>query len=574
MTRFVIQHILVCLIFCFSVLSTSLFAQPHRPTEKDVQIQKVFIEASKEKLLGNYEDAIFLFNEVLHKDKRNHAAMFELAQLYLLTDRDDKAFAKIEEALENDESNLWYNLFYTDLLEKKGDFAKGAEVFEKLVDLYPEKEEYLFDLAYFLAKSARYQDAIDVFDKLEIRIGMSEELTMQKHSIYMAMNAAEKATAELEKLIARYPDDVRYLHVMASHLKGMGDHEGAEAIFEEIIKIDPNDPSAKMALAESYKANGDHVKYLSSITDVFGNPDVNIDAKVQEIIPYIDMVARGIDEELTEKALELARLIAEAHPTEAKAYSLNGDMLYNAGYLEKSLVEYRKAIELEKNVFTLWQQIFLINSELGNFEDLVDDTETALDYFPNQPLAYFFSGVAHARVENHETAIEMLEEALMLSSKNQQLKAEIYVQLGSAYNETKEFEKSDNAFEEALSINANNALALNNYSYYLSVRNEMLDRAENMAWRANELVPNQPSYMDTLGWVFYKKKRFKEAKDWIKKAIENGGDTSPQILENYGDVLYQLKEVDEAVEYWMKAQENGSSSEVLEKKIADRKLYE
>ena len=69
-------------------------------------------------------------------------------------------------------------------------------------------------------------------------------------------------------------------------------------------------------------------------------------------------------------------------------------------------------------------------------------------------------------------------------------------------------------------------------------------------------------------------KDYKKAKEWIGKAIENGGAESTTILEHYGDILFQLGDVDSALEYWSKALEKGGKSEFLEKKIADRKLYE
>lgn len=46
------------------------------------------------------------------------------------------------------------------------------------------------------------------------------------------------------------------------------------------------------------------------------------------------------------------------------------------------------------------------------------------------------------------------------------------------------------------------------------------------------------------------------------------------VLEHYGDVLFQMGDAQGALQYWTKAQEKGGTSEFLEKKIADRKLYE
>ena len=66
---------------------------------------------------------------------------------------------------------------------------------------------------------------------------------------------------------------------------------------------------------------------------------------------------------------------------------------------------------------------------------------------------------------------------------------------------------------------------------------------------------------------------YKEAKVYIEKAL-NGSDISGTIIEHYGDILFKLGEVDKAVMQWQKAKGMDESSELIDKKIADRKLYE
>ena len=118
-----------------------------------------------------------------------------------------------------------------------------------------------------------------------------------------------------------------------------------------------------------------------------------------------------------------------------------------------------------------------------------------------------------------------------------------------------------------------NVVVLNNYSYYLSLREKDLEKAERMSKKCIELSPNQSTYQDTYGWVLYKLKRFNEAREWLKKAAE-GDDKSPVITEHYGDVLYQLNLKKEALEYWKKAKNSGGDSELLNKKVREGVLYE
>ena len=69
-------------------------------------------------------------------------------------------------------------------------------------------------------------------------------------------------------------------------------------------------------------------------------------------------------------------------------------------------------------------------------------------------------------------------------------------------------------------------------------------------------------------------KKYDDAKVWIGKALENGGKANGTLLEHYGDVLFQLGDVSGATNYWMEAIKFNGHSALIDKKIADKKLYE
>ena len=95
-----------------------------------------------------------------------------------------------------------------------------------------------------------------------------------------------------------------------------------------------------------------------------------------------------------------------------------------------------------------------------------------------------------------------------------------------------------------------------------------------MSFRCNELRADNGTYQDTYAWILYKLKQFELAKEWLLKALLNGGEKSSVVVEHYGDVLYRLDKVDEAIKQWKKAKELGDASEFLNQKIKEGKLYE
>jgi tetratricopeptide (TPR) repeat protein len=95
-----------------------------------------------------------------------------------------------------------------------------------------------------------------------------------------------------------------------------------------------------------------------------------------------------------------------------------------------------------------------------------------------------------------------------------------------------------------------------------------------MASKAVSLEPESPSYLDTYGWILYKRGKLDKARDYLEKALDKGGSNDDIILEHYGDILYKSGYTEKALSYWKKAKEAGKGTDLLDKKIADGKLYE
>ena len=108
---------------------------------------------------------------------------------------------------------------------------------------------------------------------------------------------------------------------------------------------------------------------------------------------------------------------------------------------------------------------------------------------------------------------------------------------------------------------------LYNYSYYLSLRNKRLEDAEKMSKRSLELRPEEPTFLDTYGWILYKSGDYKKAKEYIQKAIDaNNEGADGTLWEHLGDIYYKLNNKEKAVEYWKKAKEKGTENEQIDKK--------
>ncbi|MCS6905751.1 MAG: tetratricopeptide repeat protein, partial [Bacteroidia bacterium] len=232
---------------------------------------------------------------------------------------------------------------------------------------------------------------------------------------------------------------------------------------------------------------------------------------------------------------------------------------------------YKRATILEPSNQYLWEQLLNKDYELGKSNELVEDAEAALEVFPDHPSFIYFSGLGHYQTKNYKMAVQRFEKYLKHASgldvRNESL---VLSHLGDCYHYLTLYEKSDANFKKAIERDPNNALALNNYAYFLALRKERLEEAMLLVNRALALSPNNPSYLDTKGWILYQQQKYAEAKEIIEQAYQYS--PSPDIAEHLGDIYFQLGDAAKALSFWKIAKERGGNSESLNRKISTGKL--
>lgn len=532
----------------------------------------VFIDANKEKALGNYREAIKLYNKCLEINPQDGASMFELSKLYTLQSNVEMALKYSKMAVDTEKDNVYYLLFYAGLLQSTEDYETASQLYERVIELKPDHPEYYDRLAMAYIYSGKPMQAVEIYDRLEEKAGITEEYSMKKQSIYVQENKISKAIEELEKLIGAYPLETKYYAVLAELCMKNGLEDKALEAYMKIAELDPGDPYIHISLADYYKTKGDRERSFEELKMGFSNPNLDIDSKIQILIQYYTV--NEIYSDLKSEAFELAEILLEVHPNDPKSYSMYGDFLYQDSRFEEARDAFRKVIELDSSKYLVWEQLLFTESELRDFDALHLESMRAIELFPEQPIPYLFAGGALYEKKDWDECIRILEQGAYYVVNNDRMLAQFYAYLGDAYNQVDDVAKSDEAYDKVLMIDPDQDYVLNNYAYYLSLRGENLEKAAKMAKRATELKPNSSSNQDTYGWVLYKMGYYEEAKIWIEKAIENGEGENAVILEHLGDVYWKLGDQQKAVELWMRAKNAGKGSDFLDKKVQDKQYYE
>ena len=566
--------ILISVLFSHSVISQNSKGKRKQKelTEKQKYTEAdLFARGLIEKELGNLQDALELFEEALEINPNDATAHYEAARLLAALGRADESLDEVTLATKLNPDNIWFKAYYAKVSRINENYDDYVRAYEELVADNPFDLNFLYELAFAYQFTGDYKSAITAYDKIESIIGVNERLIIQKTEFYTKIGDPEKSITEYEKLIATNPDDPRFYALMAEYCSKNNLNDKAIWAYEKIVEIDPDDPYVHISLADYYDKKGEKDKSYNELKVGLSNPVLDLKTKINLLVGYY----RGeLSAEQKQQALELSEILKEVHHGDPLANTFYASMLYENGEFEQARPLIRDIVKSGKVVYSTWEQLLFCDLYLDDYNTLVTDSEDCIDYFPNYPLPYFFAGVGNFQIKDFVKAKAYFESGKEFVVNNNALLEQFYSSLGDTYNELENYDASYSAYEKVLKLNPLNSIVLNNYAYYLSLRNEDLDKAKQMAEKSVEIDPYNSNNLDTYAWVLYKLKDYIGALEWIEKAYNNSGSSSGVVLEHYGDILFKLSKKNEALKYWKLARQENDFSEFLDKKIQDKKLYE
>lgn len=571
----------ICQLIVFQQCKSSKSAVAHQASpqqelsEKELEksnVTSLFIDANKERLLGNLSKAMQLYQQCIERNPSHAPSYYEISRMLQAKFNMPEAIKMAKKAAELDSSNKWFLSHLATLYQSTGQNALAANIYRELLALNPGNLDYSYELADLYMRMKQYMSAIAVLNEIEKQTGTIEEISVQKQKLYLLSGNFKDAIAETERLSATFPNEPRYYSMLAELHLSNKNYEKALQNYNKVLILDPSNPYIRISLAEYYKTIGNKNQSAIELKKGFANPNLDVDTKIQVMISFY-----GVDEIYTKykiEAMELARVLVETHPADPKANTLYADFLIKDEKYEEARQSFRKAINIDPSRYAIWETLLRLDIMLNDMESLEKDSQKAMELFPLQPLPYLLAGIGDHQTKRYEEAVKKFNSGKDLVVDDNELSSEFYMYLGDTYNQLKNYNLSDQSYEKSLKLKPDNPYVLNNYSYFLSLRKTRLDEAEAMAQRANELSPNNKHYLDTYAWVLYQKGNYSGALEWLQKALEHSGSDNAVVLEHFGDALYKLGRTREALEYWKKAKETGEGSDFLDKKIKDGILYE
>lgn len=549
--------------------------QEQRLNDNDMRrYQYFYLEAIRQEGLGNFAEAFDLYRHCLEIDSLASETHYAISDFYSQISKDSLALYHLKKANslepENDEFAERLGQYY--LSQNK--IEEGTRVYERLADIHRDRSEFLDILTRIYQFKKDYPKMLETLNRLEEAEGESENLTLSKMQVYSSMGDEKGAYEELLRLVKRHPNDLNYKVMMGNWLLANSRKDEALKAYKAVLKEEPTNPQAQMSLMDYYRTTGNSAEADTLLYQILENPETEAQTRISLMRQVVaDNEQGGGDStrilNIFSRILSLPQLtsdMAEMHVAYMNFKHMPNDSILSG--LNKVL-----AINPE-NIAARLQRLDIMWRDTID-EKVIAECEKAIDYTPEEPVLYYYLGLAKYLNKDDAGALEALRKgaANIKEDTPMEISSRIYMISGDILHSMNLPEEAYAAYDSCLNINPNEISCLNNYAYYLSEENRDLKRAEQMSYKTIKAEPENVSYLDTYAWILYMQKRYEEARIYIDQALKSDStQTSSVIFEHAGDIYIRLGLKSDASNYWQKAIDSGSDNATeIKKKIARTK---
>ena len=558
------------IIILLSVFATSsVFAQNQTVEEQEyIAAQTAYIDGLAAFENNNYEEAIRLLNKAYVKLPNHPGINFALADAYLQINDLENAGYYSKQARTLNPANKWYHLQLVEIHKALGNNEGAAKVLRNALTHHPKDIDILYDLAQIYTELGKFEQSNAVYNKLLQLKGEMISIRIEKLKNFNKLNMKDSAIVELEKIRSMDPGNVSTLHLLGNYYLELNRADEARDVIKNALQINSNNPKSRIILADIYLSQAKWDSAQSTLTVLMDNSAVSSQAK-EEVAHFIYSKYKSdpSNSAIQQTADNIFKKLIQSTPKSGKAYAMAADFFLDTNQVQHAISALERATELNPTNDSFWQKRLQLLLKQRRFDDVIEAGKQAIQIIPQDPVLLYILGNAYLSSQQYNSAEKHLKEASTLPARRP-LKINIWGSLADTYAGLGDWDSAFKYYQEAIDLDTQNPVIYNNYAYYLSQQEKQLSKAEQLALRALELSPDNTSFMDTVGWIYYKQGQLQKAHKYIERAIDSGTH-SAETLEHMGDVLLKLDKPEEAKKWWKQALEKDSTRTHLKDKISN-----
>ena len=472
---------------------------------------------------GNLPMAVIEFQDALRYDSGSSSIHSSLAEVYVRLRKFDRAEETLLEALRLDRFNVEARELLAQQHLMRNQIEKGLAQYQILEEDHPGQRQYGYIVGEILSRKGDLEAAQEKLWSVYQNNSSEFQALMRAAEIARQRKDFEFAWQAYAILTKEKPENIQYWKAYSELAVMLERFDQAVNGLNRLASLTSDDPAVQERLAILFFENGEMKSADSLFTLLYEDG-----TRTPGILYYLGRIA--IEESDYSRLAQLASEQVELFPDEVSGHT-NLAVAY---------------INLDKPL------------------DAIAILLKARDKFPQNFGVNYLLGSTYSMEKNYQLAKKSLRAALTIDPSSRSTKH----LLATVFNYLEEWVSSDEMYEELISTDQNDGQALNNYSYTLVERGIKLSSALDMAKQAINLEPENPAYLDTIGWIYYKLNSYEKAIDYIEQSVSRNPE-NPIVLEHLGDVLMKLERPEDAQVYYKRALEIDTDNVRLQEKLKE-----
>jgi putative PEP-CTERM system TPR-repeat lipoprotein len=456
--------------------------------------------AQFETQIGNPAAAKNILGEMVKKNPDYIPAWIGLAEIALGEKKFDDCAASLNKALARDPDGYDASLLNGRLDLARGETAKAIADLERMSRIYPQASRVYYQLALAYLVNDDAEKSVSSLNKAVDLDTKFSEATLLLAQIEIKKGDPNSAVVLLKQLIARQPKMPQAQLLLADAYRLQGNFDGALTIYQALEKSFPQNPQVPLLMGSTFLEQSDNAEARKEFT----------------------------------RALELA-------PDSLPAL----EQLVNLDLLENEYAAAMQCVEkvVEKNPQQpaprlLLAKVFLAQGDTNQAESALSK---AIELQPEVQTGYLLLAQSYFDSKQDQKALATLDVAIQKDPRN----ISALMLTAAIHSGEKDYKAAADAYEKLLQIDPKFSAALNNLAYLYSEYLDQIDKAYELAQRARELLPSDPSTADTLGWIVFKKGQYASAANLLQESA-NKLPGEPEVQFHLGMAHYMMDEEDSA----------------------------
>jgi len=524
--------------------------------DRSVNAYYLFSEAHLNLKQGRVDQAIEIMQQAQALDPESIYLRRELASLWLMKKDPAAAIELLDEILAEHPDDVETLILAGRIHQNLNQRQKAIDAYSRVIDLDPTQQNVYLALGGMYMDQERWGEAQSVYQQMVAHFPGAYAGYFFLGRISAITGDAKAARKYYQKTLDIEPDLVEPRFELGGLYESEKKYKKAAAVYKDILKHNPNNTQARLALAHVTYRRGYKTKATKMLVSL---GKMSLDD--QEIVRIL--VRQYLDSQDYEAASIIIHGMLKGAPDSSDLKYLNGVALDGIGKKAAAIDQLKQVAPDSRFFQNAAVHAALLYQEMEQLQAAIDFLLETIQKDPQNTEFRLYLGSIYEQMEAYAKAEKALKEGLDLEPDNSRL----YFRLGVVYDKWGKKEASIAAMKQVLRVEPDNPNALNYLGYTYADMGINLDEAEQLILKALEHKPGDGYITDSLAWVYYQRGQYEKALPLLEQASRLVPD-DPVVKEHLGDVYAKLGMTEEALESYRQSIENGHTDKAgVEEKI-------